>query len=492
MFNIISPEKAGISSKYVLKFIKTLERRGLAMHSVLMMRGEDIFAEYYWKPFHKDFCHRMYSQTKSFVGIAIGLLEQDGALNLDDEICKHFPEKIDTKTPEFLSSLTIKQMLMMETCGTTPNWFYNNDPDRTHLYLNRNSSDHPAGTLWEYDSPGSQVLSALVEKLSGMTLFDFLNERIFKKLGTFKTASILKTKTDDSFGDSAMLCTTRDIASFARFVMNKGVWNGEQILNEDYINTATSRLADNGVTGFSGAYTNGYGYQIWRVENGFSFNGMGCQLTICIPNKDFIFACTADNQGYAAAKDLILTALYEIILDNLGDTALEENAELLSECNKLQGSLQLVYLKGNAVSPFAQKFIGKTYECAENECGISRFRIDSTSLDEGVLSFTNAQGDKKLPFGICKNVFTKFPQYGYSTDHAGLKNENGYLYNCAVSAVWAEEEKLQIKVQIIDDYLGNLLMTFCFKDDICYISMIKNAEAFLDEYQGRILAKRQA
>lgn len=491
MFNIISPEKAGISSKYVFKFIKTLERRGLAMHSVLMMRGNDIFAEYYWKPFDKDFCHRMYSQTKSFVSIAVGLLEQDGVLTLDDKICEHFPEKIDSTTPEFLSFLTIKQMLMMETVGTSPYWFYDDDHDRTHLYLNRNTSDHPAGTLWEYDSPASQVLSALVEKLSGMSLFDFLNERIFKKLGTFKTARILKTKNDDSFGDSAMLCTTRDVASFARFVMNKGVWNGEQILNENYINTATARLVDNAITGFGGVYTKGYGYQIWRVENGFSFNGMGCQMTVCIPNKDFIFTCTADNQGYEGSKDLILTALYEIILDNLGDTDLEENSEFSAECNKLKANLKLVHMKGNAFSSASEKFIGKTYECFENECQIKRFRIDLTSADEGVLSYTNAQGNKKLPFGICKNVFTKFPQYGYSTEHAGLENKEAYLYDCAVSAVWAEEEKLQIRAQIIDDYMGNLLMTFCFKDDICYISMIKNAEAFLDEYRGRILAKRQ-
>ena len=77
MFKTVTPESVGISSALVEKMIRTLNRRGLAMHSVLMMRGEDIFAEYYWKPFDKDFCHRMYSQTKSFVGVAIGLLEED-------------------------------------------------------------------------------------------------------------------------------------------------------------------------------------------------------------------------------------------------------------------------------------------------------------------------------------------------------------------------------------------------------------------------------
>lgn len=65
MFSTITPEQAGISARHVEQFLRTLEKRGLATHSVLLMRGNDIFAEYYWKPFHKDFCHRMYSQTKS-------------------------------------------------------------------------------------------------------------------------------------------------------------------------------------------------------------------------------------------------------------------------------------------------------------------------------------------------------------------------------------------------------------------------------------------
>ena len=174
MFERITPEKAGIPSKYVCQFINTLEKRGLAMHSVLMMRGNDIFAEYYWKPFNKDFCHRMYSQTKSFVGVAIGLLEEDGKLKLNDRIADYFPEKIDKDIPENLKRLTIKDMLTMQTCGFTPSWFYNSDPDRTHFYLNENSAHLYSGMRWKYDSAGSQVLSTLIEKLTDMTLFDFL------------------------------------------------------------------------------------------------------------------------------------------------------------------------------------------------------------------------------------------------------------------------------------------------------------------------------
>ena len=119
MLKTVTPEQAGISSELVSKFIKTLESRGLVMHSVLLMKGYDIFGEYYWKPFHKDFCHRMYSQTKSYVGVAIGLLEEEGKLNLDDPIAKYFPEKINTEFVRVVDSRTLRMRVWERGNGET-------------------------------------------------------------------------------------------------------------------------------------------------------------------------------------------------------------------------------------------------------------------------------------------------------------------------------------------------------------------------------------
>lgn len=489
MFQQISPEKAGISSENVYRFIKTLEKRGLAMHSVLMMRGNDIFAEYYWKPFNKNFCHRMYSQTKSFVGVAVGLLEQDGLINLDDKIVDYFPEKIEVELPANLKNLTIKDMLTMQTCGDTPLWFYDKDPDRTHIYFNRNGALMYSGMRWRYDSPGSQVLSCLVEKLSGMTLLEFLKARIFDKIGTFKTASMLKTKTEDTFGDSAMLCTTRDVASFARFVMNYGVWNGERIMNEEYLKVATSRVADNCETGFDGVFTDGYGYQIWRFgKGGFAFNGLGSQLTICLPEKDFIFTCTADNQGFEEANALILTALDDIIIDNLGEPMCEQEEDY-KKCLELKDELELCVVKGEAYSPKQADISDKVFVCNKNPMGIESFSLHFGENAKGEFRYTNAQGDKVIPFALKENVFTKFPQYGYSDIHAGLPAGEDFLYDCAVSGAWAEEEKFLLKVQVIDKYFGNLFCVFSFNGDKAAVKMRKHAEAFLEEYSGELTAK---
>ena len=240
MFEKITPEAAGISSKTVTEFIKKLEKRGAATHGLLFMKGEKIFTEAYWKPFHKDFCHRMYSQTKSFVGVAIGLLEEEGKLSLDDKIAGYFPEKIDGELLEYLAELTIREMLTMTTSGEPYSWFLAGDPDRTHLYFNYARKTHPSGTVWKYDSSGSQVLCALVEKLAKKPLLDYMKEKLFDEMGVFQTATVLKAPNGDSWGDSAMVCTLRDMAAFGRLVMNYGVWQGKRLINGEYLHEATS------------------------------------------------------------------------------------------------------------------------------------------------------------------------------------------------------------------------------------------------------------
>ena len=258
-------------------------------------------------------------------------------------------------------------------------------------------------------------------------------------------------------------------------------------MNEAYLRTATSRLVDNDRTGFAGAFSQGYGYQIWMVPGGFAFNGMGAQLTLCLPELDLIFSCTADNQGFPAAKDLILTAFYELIVENMGKP-LPEDPQAAAHCDALADSLALVCMQGETESAFAAEVSGKRYLCRENPMGITEFSLEFLQDGSGIFHYTNRQGEKHLPFGMGKNVFGKFPQGGYSALHAGAPGPADHYYDCAASAVWAEPQKLNLRVQIIDQYLGNFLTTFSFKDEYAMITMAKTAEGFLEEYHGQLVA----
>ncbi len=491
MFENVTPESVGISSSRLADYFCTLQRAGLAMHSVLMMRGEQLITEQYWAPFHRDFCHRMYSQTKSYVSIAIGLLCEEGKLSLDDPIVSHFPDKIDTQIPPHLARQTIRDMLLMETSQQCPHWFTAGDPDRTHLYLNRGVNHRPSRTLWQYDSGGSQVLSSLVERLSGMSLLDFLIERIFRHLGTFKTATILKTPNGDSWGDSALVCTTRDMMSFARLLMNGGLWQGKRLISEAYIKEATAPLVDNDEDGWQTVLQHGYGYQIWHCENdGFAFVGMGGQLTLCFPALDFIFCCTADVQGDPRGYDAIVRPLMDQIVYTMQPHPLPEDEAAQTRLAELTRNLTLLCATGKAHVPFADRISGKTYLCAPNPTGITEFSF-TFSESGGSLRYVNAQGEKILPFGLCRNELCKFPQHGYSDGVGGQRTTDGFLYDAAVSAAWREEQKLALRVQIIDRYFGNLRAVFAFRDDQVVVSMVSAAEDFLGEYNGMLLARRK-
>ncbi len=493
MFKKATPEEVGLPSSEVSRLINYLNDNSHATHSLLLIRDDKIFTEAYWKPFDKDFCHRQYSQTKSFVGIAIGLLVSDGKLSLDDKVIDYFPEKIDSrdKIPERLKNQTVRQMLTMTTVGEDRWWFGQSDPDRTHIYFSGRTRAKLPGALWEYDSPGSQVLSSLVEKLAGKSLLDFLTERLFSHMGTFKTAKILKTPNGDSWGDSAMVCTARDMASFAKLLMDGGRFEGRQLVDEAYVREATSRVVDNYEENEARVFGHGYGYQIWQApRGGYAFVGMGGQLTVTIPSKKLIFVINSDNQGNPARYDLLVNGFLSFVADRILDEPLPTNDAELKKLNSLIDSLELFSLKGIEKSAFMQSIVGNTYICEPNTLEMEKFSF-AFDDDHGEFRYTNKQGDKVIPFGINKNVFGLFPELGYSDEVGREITTNGHMYHDAVSLRFTEERKLQMKVQIIDKYFGNFLATFAFVGDEVSCKFAATAENFLREYNGSFEAHKE-
>ena len=134
---------------------------------------------------------------------------------------------------------------------------------------------------------------------------------------------------------------------------------------------------------------------------------------------------------------------------------------------------------------------GTIYECEENPMGITKFCFVFTDKTKGEFRYTNAQGDKVLPFGVNHNVFGKFPQFGYANDRGAVPTTDGFMYDDAVSFAWLEEKKLVLKVQVIDRYFGNMGALFAFKDEYAHACFSKTAEHFMDEYTGVLLARKK-
>lgn len=489
MFEKVTPEQVGISSSDIKEYINMLENRHLSTHQIMMVRHGKVFYENYWKPFHKDYLHRMYSVSKSFVAIAIGFLKQEGKIDLDAPAISYLDESITKNANEYVKNQTIRNMLMMSTGKPTESisWFSQKPEDRLKHYFDESSragTPKIPGTLFEYDSPGTYVLGSIAEIVSGKPLIEYLREKCLDKIGFSKEAYFLTCPGGHSWCDSALLCKASDLAKAVMFMMNGGAWEGEQILDAEYAKEATSNLIDTNRAGHLLPSAYGYGYQIWRTrDNSFFFNGMGCQFGIAVPDKDIVFVINSDNQGHAHPHIPIIDGFFEMIANKASDTPLPENKKAYDELIKYSESLELFSYKSNLTKTVADEVSGKEFIMKENPMGITKMKFTFEG-DEGKLDYSNAQGDKTIYFGINKNVFETFPQEGYS-DGVATKFAPGNYYKCASSGMWTHERNLALLVQIIDKYFGRLNMRITFTEDgRLAVYMTKIAEDFLQEYEG--------
>ena len=480
------PEEMGVSSANITAFIRFLEENRIPAHDLLLARGNSLFYEGYWKPFDPTFCHRMYSVSKSVVALAVGFAWQDGLIDLDERIFTYFPEESAGQTDRNMAAQTVRHMLMMSTAKDDGFWFADKPIDRVRYYFENPRPSRPCGRFFRYDSAGSFVLCALVERRTGKRFIEYMREKLFDKIGVSQNITCLQCPGGHSWGDSAIICPPMDILKIARFTMNGGSWNGVQLLDRAYVEAAVSKQIDNSYLGDNRYNTQGYGYLIWRTfDNSYFFNGMGAQLAVCVPDKDIIMLFNGDTQGYdPVARNLLMEAFFRLIVRPAADTVLPVDEAAVDGLAALTASLKLQAAVGESVSPMIPAIDGVTYRMEENPMGITRLRF-AFGEGGGVLYYTNAQGDKTLPFGLCENVFGEFPQDGYA-DTVGTVSGNR-RYACAASAAWVEPRKLYLQVQIIDRYFGNMHAVFSFGEADCCVVMEKAAEDFLDEYVGEAI-----
>lgn len=479
--------RAGLDECWVQRFMAAMERRHVNLHSVLMARHGQVFFEKYWAPFGPEQPHRLYSITKSFMAVAIGCLIDEGKLRLTDCICDFFPDKLPPVVSPLLQAQTIEDMLTMRTCISEGGWFRPDVTDRLKFYFSR-AVTKPAGTLFWYDSTGSYVLGCLVERLSGMSMLDYLRKKVLNALGGFESAQLLRTMDGTPWADSGLLCTPRALLKFAQFVMQEGCWEGRQLVSQAYMRAAVQPRTDNCLDGGERYDAYGYGYQIWRAfKNGFSFNGMGGQFAVCVPEKDFVFVCTADDQLTSTVDSgIIFDTLFAEIVEHLDGESPDEGFDLAAP-------LSLSVARGKKQSAFEAEINGATFLLDENPMGIRWLRLSWDAHRLGCLTYENAQGEKQLPFGMGENWFGPFPQAGYSNDRGNEHLLTDFRYRCAASAGWVEERKLQIRVQVIDRYLGLLVITPGFRPDgLLGVFMNKCAEDFFQEYSGWAIGRKKA
>ena len=484
-----TPESRGISSQALLRFVRKLDRKGIPMHSLLVARGDDIILNAYWAPFTDKTLHRQNSVTKSFVTLAIGLLVEDGRLALSDKVIDYFPEAAEYEVPVEIAEQTVYDLLTMRTSFIKDNvghWVKFKNYDRIKDYFTSVVSKN-RGTLFNYDSRGSYILGVIAERLTGKPFVEYLKERLLCKIGFSEGACCIADKMGYSWSDSGLLCTAEDLYRVGRLIRNGGVYEGERLMDGEFLCDAVSKVSSSCVDGCDkNEASYGYGYLIWReIEGGFGFHGMGMQYMICIPEKDLYIVCNADTQGNDKARAIFLDMCEDLILEVVSDGALPENPEAHGELVEYCKGLELVALSGDKKSEIADLINRKEYVLGDNPMGIKRIRLCFTD-GGGELIYENGQGVKTLPFGICKNVLTRFPEDGYDNMEIG-EPEEGYRHPVAVSGAWLDGECFGIRAQAVGNALGSVFIRLGFRENRVSLTIDKTTNCFFNEYEGSAL-----
>lgn len=490
-FKNVKPEKHGIPSEAVRQFEERLARLGVRMHGYLLLCGKDIVGEKYHAPYGPDTRHRMYSITKSFTSMAVGLLLKEGRIALDDRICSYFPEKISKEGPyPWCGEMTIRDMLTMRTCYASTTYKRYESDDWVESFF-RVKPDHVPGTVFSYDTSSSHVLAALVEKLTGMDMLDFLRKEALGRLGFSTEAYILKDPQGVSQGGSGLLCTLRDVAKAAWLCSHYGILDGEEVLPSDFMRQAT---ADQVPTDLQPVVDEqgGYGYMFWmprqessrmasarrrdeRLGHDFTMYGMGGQLALCFPELDFCLVTMADTIGNPAGLQMIYDSFYDILFPYLCAGRDEAEERTAAERGARLPGREPLSVPGKPV-PGEGKLFRKgveRYLFYENSMGWKGLEFD---WDRRQLRLEHPDGIYELHFGMEEWCRQSFPGTDYRSECRGMWKNSHFLLHCFVT----------------DEEQGHVSMDFTWKDDRLGVRMVSTGEAFWQHFKGTASAGRDS
>lgn len=313
-----TPEAEGVSSEKLLAFLKAADEKVDSMHSFMLVRNGKVVSEAWWEPEAADKPHVLWSLSKSFTSTAVGFAVTEGKLKIDEPVSKFFPESMPENPSDNLKAMQVKDLLTM-AAGHQNEVFLRNEKDWPKAFL-AHPVPHKPGTHFQYNTPATFMQAAIVEKLSGENLVDYLQPRLFEPLGIEKPTWD-KNPAGITLGGYGLYLKTEDIAKFGQLYLQKGKWNGKQIITPEWIELATSKQVANGSNPDSD-WNQGYGFQFWRCRhNAFRGDGKDGQFCIVIPDQNAVIAITA-NTGNMQAE---LNVVWDYLLPALSDKPLPEN-----------------------------------------------------------------------------------------------------------------------------------------------------------------------
>ncbi|HZG25555.1 MAG TPA: serine hydrolase [Chitinophagaceae bacterium] len=379
------PEAEGVSSSRILNFVEAIANSGQEWHSFMLLRHGKVVAEGWWDPYGPQLRHSMYSVSKSFTSTAIGFAVSEKKLSLSDKVISFFPGDLPDTVSPYLAQLTVKDLLIMST---------GHDPEPTGEAIRSSRSwvasflkiplAYEPGTKFLYNTLATYMLSAVIQKVTGEKLMDYLKPRLFSPLGINEIDWEVSPQGINTGGYGLRL-KTEDMARFGQLYLQNGKWNGKQLLSPQWINEATTTKIDPmpiwvtpGTTKDSSDWRQGYGYQFWRCRNNaYRADGLAGQFIIVMPDHDAVLAITAE--VYETQKELNL--VWKYLLPAFHKEPLPADEKSNSLLKRKIASLAVPLSPNANYAANTKKISGRVFELEPNDKRLKnisfRFRGDS-------------------------------------------------------------------------------------------------------------------
>ena len=446
-----TPEVEGVSSEGINNFIEAISKSKHELHSFMILRHGKVVSEGWWNPYRNDLKHTLYSCSKSFTATAIGFAVSERKLTVNDKVISFFPEDLPDQISPNLAELKIKDLLSMSVghekepssiIATSDNW--------VKEFLNTPIKYQP-GTKFLYNSPATYMLSAIVQKVTGQRVIDYLKPRLFDPLGILGIDWEIDPKGINTGGWGLRL-KTEDMAKFGQLFLQKGKWNGKQILPASWVEEASTMkiLQDPNATQSrkdSSDWLQGYCYQMWRCRNnGYRADGANGQFIIVLPDKDAVIAITAEAPDMQGEINLI----WKHLLPAFEDKKLPSNPKLMASLKEKASSLYLPTLSRNVHSAMESNISGKNYSMITGE---KTFEGASFEFKNNIcyLSLKTDSVTHRIPFGFGKWELSETTKFGpYLVARAKANRVGLPIFKVAGSYGWKDEKTLEMTLRYIE------------------------------------------
>lgn len=445
-----TPEAEGVSSEGLLQFLDEAQKSTHEFHSIMVLRHGKVIAEGWWNPYRPELKHTMYSCSKSFTATAIGFAVNEGLLTVNDKVVSFFPGDLPEAISPNLAELRVRDLLSMSA---------GQDPEPIGIIVTDNWVKgflaapivHQPGTKFLYNSACTYMLAAIVQKVTGQKVVDYLRPRLFGPLG-IEGMDWEVDPQDINVGGWGLRIKTEDMAKFGQLFLQKGQWKGRQLLPAAWIEEAsTAKIIQHPdlpqEKRDQSDWEQGYCYQMWRCRNnGYRGDGAFGQFIIVLPDKDAVIAITSETADMQAEFNLV----WQYIFPALGEGVLPANAQAQAKLRQRLAALALPPQAKSNHPVLVEKLKGKTFEMAANDLNITEM---SFSFKKSACRLNLKQNNQSYSFnfGAGKWIEGQTTRQGpYLVARAKASYKGLPPLKVAGSYQWKDDNTLELTLRYIE------------------------------------------